>query len=67
MLGKGSGLDNVALWLDRMGVGATDEQLQVILQEVKAKSLEKKQLLRPEEFVAIVDKTIGPVPVAHRS
>lgn len=67
VLGKGSGVDNVAVWLDRLGVRATDEQIQAILQEVKAKSLEKKQLLRPEEFVAIVDKTIGPVPAAHRS
>jgi isopropylmalate/homocitrate/citramalate synthase len=67
VLGKGSGLDNVVVWLDRIGMKATDQQIQAILQEVKAKSLQKKQLLTPEEFVSIVEKTIGPVPATRRS
>jgi isopropylmalate/homocitrate/citramalate synthase len=65
VLGKGSGVDNVVVWLDRLGVRATDEQTLAILQEVKAKSLEKKRLLDPEEFVRIVERVVGPVPAGR--
>ncbi|HEX2152516.1 MAG TPA: pyruvate carboxyltransferase [Acidimicrobiia bacterium] len=59
VLGKGSGLDSVALWLDRHGIeDATSSEIEEILREVKARSLEKKGLLDDEEFLAIVDKLI---------
>jgi isopropylmalate/homocitrate/citramalate synthase len=67
VLGKGSGVDNVVVWLDRLGVKTTDEEIQAILQEVKAKSLQKKQLLTPEEFIKVVEKTIGRVGATRRS
>src|SRR5207253_2736509 len=52
VLGKGSGLDSVLIWLDRLGLGpATEEQMQAILQEVKATSLKNKSLLDEDEFV----------------
>ncbi|MFQ5873179.1 MAG: pyruvate carboxyltransferase, partial [Dehalococcoidia bacterium] len=59
VLGKGSGLDSVAIWLDRIGVKATDEEMQAVLVEVKALSLEKKALLTEEEFRRIVDRVVS--------
>lgn len=54
VLGKGSGLDSVLIWLDKCGLGpATEEQTLEILTEVKARSLEKKGLLDEDDFVAI--------------
>jgi isopropylmalate/homocitrate/citramalate synthase len=56
VLGKGSGLDSVAAGLDRLGRSATAEQMQAILDEVKARSLETKGLLDDEAFSTIVDR-----------
>ena len=56
VLSKGSGLDSVAAGLDRLGRTATPEQMQAILDEVKARSLETKMPLDFETFVAIVDR-----------
>ena len=56
VLGKGSGLDSVAAGLDRLGRTATTEQMQGILDEVKARSLQTKGLLDDETFSAIVDQ-----------
>src|SRR5207245_11298922 len=62
VLGKGSGLDSVLIWLDRLGLGpASDEQSMAILQEVKATSLQRKGLLTEDDF----RKIAGQVGVAH--
>lgn len=54
VLGKGSGLDSVLIWLDKLHLGAaTEEEATEILQEVKATSLQKKGLLTEDDFVAI--------------
>ena len=46
VLGKGSGLDSVHIWLERLGLpGASEDEAMAILQEVKAESLAKKGLL----------------------
>ena len=55
VLGKGSGLDSVAAGLDRLGRTATPEQMQQILDEVKARSLGTKSLLDDDAFASIVD------------
>jgi len=60
VLGKGSGLDSVAVWLDKVGLGPADEaRMTAILAEVKAKSLEKKGLLTPDEFHAIASDVLA--------
>ena len=52
MLGKGSGLDSVAIWLARNGIeDANPKEIEEILREVKVRSLEKKGLLANEEFL----------------
>ncbi len=54
VLGKGSGLDSVHMWLDRLGLPpADDARANAILQAVKASSLAKKGLLDEAEFVQI--------------
>ncbi len=59
VLGKGSGIDSIGIWLDRIGVKASDEEMMEILTQVKAYSLEKKALLTEEEFRKIVDKVVS--------
>lgn len=56
VLGKGSGLDSIAGALDRVGRTATTEQMQPILDEVKARSLATKALIDDETFVEILDR-----------
>src|SRR5207237_8952982 len=67
VLGKGSGLDSVLIWLDRLGFGpASEEQMQAILQEVKATSLRNKALLDEDEFVRIAANVLGASAVRNR-
>lgn len=59
VLGKGSGLDSIAAWLDKHDLSASTEQIEQILVEVKARSIEKKGLLGDDEFLAIVEQVKG--------
>ena len=59
VLGKGSGLDSVAAWLERLGRTASREQIAEILDEVKERSLAEKGLLDDERFLAIVDRVVA--------
>jgi isopropylmalate/homocitrate/citramalate synthase len=59
VLGKGSGLDSVAIWLGRNGVyDAETKEIEAILAEVKGMSLAKKGLLSNDEFLGIVREVI---------
>jgi isopropylmalate/homocitrate/citramalate synthase len=60
VLGKGSGLDSVLIWLDKVGLPAAAEpEMMEILKEVKARSLEKKGLLDEEEFKGIAEGVLA--------
>ncbi len=60
VLGKGSGLDSVMIWLDKLDFPpANEEQTMAILQEVKATSLRKKGLLTEEDFSKIAQGVLG--------
>jgi isopropylmalate/homocitrate/citramalate synthase len=60
VLGKGSGLDSVLIWLDKVGLGPADaDQTAAILDDVKAVSLCKKGLLTTEEFAAIAESVLS--------
>jgi isopropylmalate/homocitrate/citramalate synthase len=54
VLGKNSGPPSMDEWCEKLGITATDEEKMTILQGVKAKSFEKKDLLTVDEFKAIV-------------
>ena len=59
VLGKGSGIDSVGIWLQRIGVKASDEEMQEILVQVKRLSLERKALLTEDEFRKIADQVVS--------
>ena len=64
VLGKGSGLDSVHIWLERIGLPPADEATAMaMLQEVKAASLAKKGLLDEEEFRGIAERVRDALPV----
>ena len=59
VLGKGSGLDSIAIWLDKHGISdASTKDIEAILMEVKGKSLAKKGLLDDDEFLDIVREVL---------
>src|SRR2546427_6187346 len=58
VLGKNSGPPSIEEWCEKLGVKATDEERMAMLQQVKAKSFEKKDLLTADEFKAIVDRVL---------
>ncbi len=58
VLGKGSGLDSVAIWLDRHGITASVDEMTEILVLVKEASLAKRDLLEESEFLALVEKVL---------
>jgi isopropylmalate/homocitrate/citramalate synthase len=58
VLGKNSGPPSMEEWCERMGITATDDEKMAMLQRVKAKSFEKKDLLTAAEFKAIAEQVL---------
>jgi isopropylmalate/homocitrate/citramalate synthase len=58
VMGKGSGVDNVVDWLERIGAEASQEQREAIVLKVKEASIKKKGLLDPEEFKRIYESVV---------
>jgi isopropylmalate/homocitrate/citramalate synthase len=58
VLGKNSGPPSIEEWCEKLGIKASDEERLAMLQQVKAKSFEKKDLLTADEFKAIVDRVL---------
>jgi len=61
VIGKGSGMDTINIWLERLQIQASEEQAMAILTAVKASGLKKKDLLTVDEFKAIANDTIAEV------
>jgi isopropylmalate/homocitrate/citramalate synthase len=59
VIGKMSGVPNVEIYLDKLGLTANDEQKLEIVNAVKEKSLSKGGLLTIEEFREIAEKVIS--------
>lgn len=59
VMGKGSGIDSVNLWLEKLQLQASDEQAMAILGKVKAMGLDQKRLLTGDEFRSIADGVLG--------
>jgi isopropylmalate/homocitrate/citramalate synthase len=55
VLGKNSGPPSIQEWCEKLNISASDEQKMEMLQAVKAKSFEKKDLLTADEFKTIAD------------
>lgn len=58
VLGKGSGVDSVKMWLERIGVEATEDEVQEILLAVKEFAMAHKRLLTEEDFRHIVNRIV---------
>jgi isopropylmalate/homocitrate/citramalate synthase len=58
VLGKNSGPPSMEEWCEKLGITATDEERMKMLQQVKAKSFDKKDLLTADEFRAIADRVL---------
>ncbi len=58
VMGKGSGIDSIYMWLQKAGIQASDEDAMKILQAVKAHSLKSKKLLTEAEFKQVVDSVL---------
>jgi isopropylmalate/homocitrate/citramalate synthase len=59
VMGKGSGIDSVMMWLHHLEIEATDEQAMAVLGAVKQFGLKHKRLLTEEEFAELAKETIG--------
>jgi isopropylmalate/homocitrate/citramalate synthase len=58
VMGKNSGIDSVNLWLEELGKRATEEEKLAMVPKVKAKALDKKDLLTREEFLRIYESVV---------
>ncbi|HSR11867.1 MAG TPA: pyruvate carboxyltransferase [Thermodesulfobacteriota bacterium] len=58
VMGKGSGVDSVAEWMENFGGDASLEQREAIVLKVKETSIKKKGLLTQEEFKKIYDSVV---------
>jgi isopropylmalate/homocitrate/citramalate synthase len=53
VLGKGSGQASIVFWLEKLGLEASEEEIERLLQLVKEKALEERSLLTEQEFDAL--------------
>src|SRR5207237_9920214 len=58
VLGKNSGPPSIEEWCEKLGIKASDEERMALLQAVKAKAFEKKDLLTADELTAIVERVL---------
>jgi len=54
LMGKKSGLDNVALWSDELGIKLNQNEAMEVLKQVKSKAIDLKRVLTEDEFHEIV-------------
>ena len=55
-MGKNSGLDNISIWSQKLGIELTEEDALTVLQEVKLRSHDLKRVLTEAEFMEIVKR-----------
>jgi len=58
VMGKSSGIDCVADWMERMGLDASQEQKEAMVLKVKQAGIQKKGLLTEEEFRKIYEAVV---------
>lgn len=59
VMGKGSGIDSVKIWLERLQIRATEAQAMEVLMAVKQWGLAHKRLMTEDEFGVLAKQTIG--------
>ena len=58
-MGKGSGIDSVKIWLEQVGIEASEDEALKMTAAVKLYSLKNKKLLTESEFRKIAHKVVG--------
>ena len=61
VLGKGSGLPSIELWLEKLGLEADESERDELLRLVKERSLAEKRVLREDEFLQLYEQVRGSV------
>ncbi len=56
IMGKKSGVDNITLWSEKLGIELSEEEKMAVLNQVKLKSHDLKRTLNEDEFKKIVAK-----------
>jgi isopropylmalate/homocitrate/citramalate synthase len=56
MMGKKSGVDNIAIWSQKLGLKLDEDESLAILREVKLRSHDLKRVLTEDEFKKIVEE-----------
>jgi isopropylmalate/homocitrate/citramalate synthase len=56
LMGKKSGVDNVAIWAKKLGLQLNDQQTLAVLNQVKLKSHDLKRVLTEKEFKEILNR-----------
>jgi isopropylmalate/homocitrate/citramalate synthase len=64
VMGKGSGIDSVNLWLREVGMQVSEEDAMKVLQAVKLHSLKNKKMLSHAEFRDLARATLGRTQMA---
>ncbi len=59
VMGKGSGIDSVKMWLHHLEIEADDEEAMDVLMAVKQFGLREKRLMTEEEFADLATEVIG--------
>ncbi|MEW6243868.1 MAG: pyruvate carboxyltransferase [Bacillota bacterium] len=59
VLGKNSGADSIIVWLSKLGLSATEEQIQELVQRVKKLAYEKHGLVTPSEFRVMAEEYLN--------
>ena len=59
VMGKGSGIDSVKLWLERCQIRASEEEAMKVLAAVKAFGLKQKRLMSENEFRALAEQALA--------
>ncbi len=59
VLGKGAGKASIVAWLERLGLEASEEEIDRLIPLVKEEAMAKKRLLTEEEFRALVYRVQG--------
>ncbi len=58
VMGKNSGIDSVAMWLEEMEEEADEDQKLQMVALIKARAMQKKDLLTLEEFKEIYREVV---------
>lgn len=56
LMGKKSGVDNIAVWSEKLGISLNEDEAKAVLTEVKQQSHDLKRVLNEAEFKKIVEE-----------